>query len=337
MKFVIVRLSSLGDIVHSLPVVYFLRKHFPEAQIDWLTGKKGYEFLLQISEINNVYLASLKNILLIQKQNYDYVIDVQGLFKTGFLSRLCNGKKVIGFKDTREFADIFYDVKTNVGNLFKTNKHIVDLNLELLKSIVKEDFKNAKFLIPKLIRVENPALKNITKKSMVIFPATTWKSKLWGMGSWFEVIKKLQNNYQIFLCASNVDKECIKDLVNKLDSENVNYNNLAGETSIKDLIYLIQNVTLVVGLDSAGLHLASAIRNDFGTPEVIGIYGPTSLYRCGPYGTLDSCLYLKDLDCIACRKKVCPLGHHACMSEISPMHVLNKIEQVVESPNMINL
>ena len=77
----------------------------------------------------------------------------------------------------------------------------------------------------------------------------------------------------------------------------------------------------VIGLDSAGLHLASAIKNDYASCEVIGIYGPTSPYRSGPYGSIQNCLYLADLECIACRKKKCPLGHHRCMGDITPEQV----------------
>ena len=95
MKFLIIKLSSLGDIIHSLPLIYKLRQSYPDAQIDWLTGEKGIELLSLIKEINNVYLLNLKNIFQIQKQKYDYVIDVQGLFKTGFLSKLCFGRKTI--------------------------------------------------------------------------------------------------------------------------------------------------------------------------------------------------------------------------------------------------
>ena len=71
MKFLIVRLSSLGDIIHSLPIVCKLRQKYPDAQIDWLVREKGFELLNLINEIDNVYLLNLKNIFLIQKQKYE--------------------------------------------------------------------------------------------------------------------------------------------------------------------------------------------------------------------------------------------------------------------------
>jgi len=334
MKFLIVRLGSLGDIVHALPLVNCLRDRFPESQIDWLVGKVGYEFLSLIKELNNIYSPTFENMKLIRKQNYDYVIDVQGLFKSGFLSRLSGGKKIIGFKNTREFADLFYDLKVNVGSLFKTKEHIIDLNLKLVSSITEND--KIKFLIPK---ISSPSTLEIVQKvidkysnrslpSILIFPGTRWESKLWSMNYWHELIKLLSNNFKVFIAASSGDLKYVQSLIDKLDSDRVSYQNFIGKTKITDLIYLIQNADLVIGMDSFGLHLASAIRNDYGLPEVMGIYGPTSPFRTGPYNAIDNCLYLSHLDCIACRKKSCPLGHHNCMKNILPIDVCKKINSL---------
>ena len=348
MKFLLIRLSSLGDIIHSLPIIYRIRQKYPDAQVDWLTGNKGLELLSLIKEINNVYLLNLENLSLIQKQKYDYVIDVQGLFKSALLSKMCLGKKVIGFKNTREFADIFYDEKIDVGNLFKTKKHIVDMNLELVEtrliaSLPRVDVfcldegpldKKIKFLIPKISETNKGLLQqtlfsNTTenKKKVIIFPSTTWESKLWSMDYWFELIKMMSSDFQIYLCASRSDLCFIKSLIDKLDSSKISYINLVGKTNLNDLIYLIQNVDLVIGLDSAGLHLASAVKNDYETPEVIGIYGPTSPFRSGPYTSFENTLYLSEMECIACRKKKCPLGHHKCMNDILPADLMNMIDR----------
>ena len=320
MKFLIIKLSSLGDIIHSLPIVYRLRQNYPDSQIDWLVGEKGHEVLSLIKEIDDVYLLNFKNIFLIQKQKYDYVIDVQGLFKSAFLSKFSLGKTVIGFKNTREFADVFYDKKIDAGNLFKTDKHIVDLNLKLLSGLIDDKNEKIRFLIPQILKPDNSdilQLSNNKSKKMIIFPSTTWESKLWKMDYWFEFISKMSTDFQIYICAGKSDLKYINPLIDNLDLNKVNYINLIGKTNLKDLIYLIQNSNMVIGLDSAGLHLTSAIKNDYSLPEVIGIYGPTSPYRSGPYGSIKNTLYLSEMDCIACRKKKCPLGHHKCMNDIS--------------------
>lgn len=323
MKFLIIRLSSLGDIIHTLPVLHKLRTSYPEAQIDWLTGEKGIEILSIIKEINNLHIISPDVIKKLQKENYDYVIDIQGLFKTALAGKLCMGKKLIGFKNTREFADIFYDEKIDVGNLFKTKNNIVDLNLKLIEGVSKNSQKNIKFLIPE-IKTSNISISK-DKKIVLVFPATTWQSKHWNMDYWYEVISYLEKTFTVHILASKIDEDRLKTLFNKLDLNKINYNNLVGKTKIKDLIYLIQNSNLVIGLDSAGLHLASAVKNDSGMPQVIGIYGPTSVYRNGPFNQLENCVYIKDLDCMPCRKKNCPLKHNDCMEKLLPKYVIEKI------------
>src|SRR3990167_1509002 len=96
-KFLIIKLSSLGDIVHTLPVANELRNKFPDSRIDWLVGTKGYELLKLIPTLNNVYQFNFSSLKQIRKNKYDYVVDVQGLFKTGLISRFIAAKKIIGF------------------------------------------------------------------------------------------------------------------------------------------------------------------------------------------------------------------------------------------------
>lgn len=337
MKFLIIRLSSLGDVIHSLPIVSKLRQEYPYAQIDWLTSKKCFQLLSLIKELNKVYTVNLKNILLIQKQKYDFVIDVQGLLKSAFLGKISLGKQLIGFKNAREFAHAFYDKKINVGSLFNTKTHVVDLNLNLISGLVMDTNGKVKFLIPKLLEPSNnKALNWLTMKqnfksvpSVVIFPISRWESKMWPMKYWIQLLRVISKSFKVFLCGAKEDLSKVEQLNKELASSNLNCENLIGKTNVKDLIYLIQNSSLAIGMDSFGLHLASAIKNDYGSPEVIGIYGPTSPYRNGPYKLIQNCLYLSELECISCRKKICPLGHHKCMNDIVPSYLEKTIFSLI--------
>ncbi len=339
MKFLIVRLSSLGDIIHTLPVVHRIKSFYPDSQIDWLTNNQGATLLSHVSELNTVYRFSPKNIMQLRSENYDYVVDVQGLFKSALLSRIVGGKKVIGFKNAREFAYIFYNEKVDAGKLFKTNTHIVDLNLKLLSNVANGKEHEVRFLIPKITQIKNKwlvdnlnkAKQNEKQASIVVFPTTRWESKRWPLYHWIELIEKLSVQFNVYICGGFADIDELKRLFLVLDSGSVAYVNLVGRTDITDLIYLVQNIDIVLGMDSFGLHLASAVRNDYGSPEVVGIYGPTSPARNGPYGAEKNCLYLQNLECISCRKKKCPLKHHKCMDEIVPDDVYKMICSLIPS------
>ncbi len=330
-KFLIVRLSSLGDIVHTLPVVNQLQQNHPDSQIDWLTGKESLRFLSLVDGINNIFLPTINDLIKIINNKYDYVIDVQGLFKSAFLSKISCGTRVVGFKGTREFADVFYDVKVNAGHLFKTNKHIVDLNLELITSLAENVSKNIRFLIPKIkssfLSEHIEGVKN--RKKIIVFPGTRWQSKQWSLNYWYELIESLSKNHKIFFCAATGDLSYLGDLISRLNMNNIDYVNLAGKTSFSDLIFLIQNSDFVIGMDSFGLHLAAAVKNDYGYPDIVGIYGPTNPARSGPYGQTENCLYLSKLECIGCRKKICPLKHNACMNNIVPEYVLEIVNSKI--------
>jgi len=315
-------------VVHSLPLISRLRQNINVSKLDWLTGPKGIELLSLARGIDNVYLLNWKNIVKLRQERYDYVLDVQGLFKTGLIAKLINPKTVVGFKGTREFADLFYDIKVDAGKLFDTKKHIIDLNLELLSVIGSSpNLPNGK----ELFSLPEPDKTNLTssRKKVLILPSTTWASKLWGLNYWFELICYLEKSFDVSIAASKHDEEYLLPLIEKLKSQNVQFRNYIGKTNIQDLICLIQSMNLVIGLDSGGLHLASAIGYDFGNPQVIGIYGSTSVSRNGPYGFIQNCISLSELECIACRKKKCPLFHHKCMVELVPDLVIQKVSSVL--------
>lgn len=145
MKILIVKLSSLGDLIHALPAVNLLRKHLPEAQIDWVCYKSYSAILQNIDSINNVIELKSKTLndlfklgSQIRASKYDYVIDLQGLIKTGLLS-FASGAKVFGFSSPREkLAASLYSYKLNATATLENKEHIVLQNLDLAKFFLEK-------------------------------------------------------------------------------------------------------------------------------------------------------------------------------------------------------
>src|SRR3989339_471254 len=131
-KFLIVRLSAIGDTIHGLPVLNAIKRENPDVHISWLVEKES-SFLLKANPCvdklfifnksglkkNGVSLASInlikELILSLKQEQFDIAIDMQGLFKSGLLTALSGAKRKVGFKGTREFAEFFLDERVDVG------------------------------------------------------------------------------------------------------------------------------------------------------------------------------------------------------------------------------
>ena len=137
-RILIVRLGSLGDIVHTLPLAAALRRGFPSARIDWVVDERHHEFLDLVSVINRCIVWRTRSVSAwrsiggviteLRREHYDVVLDSQGLLKSAALARMAGGRRVIGFPRThlREpAARFFYDEQCSPS----TRRHVVELNL----------------------------------------------------------------------------------------------------------------------------------------------------------------------------------------------------------------
>ncbi|MBI5193080.1 MAG: HAD-IIIA family hydrolase [Nitrospirae bacterium] len=136
-RILIIKPSSLGDIVHSLPVLWALRKLHPDAHIGWVVKEVWKDMLIENPLLDEIILLKngLKGFLLavneIRKNRYDTIIDLQGLFRSGMLSYLSGGKKRVGFENAREFAYLFYNKKISLQD---SHIHAVDRYLKTVDS-----------------------------------------------------------------------------------------------------------------------------------------------------------------------------------------------------------
>ena len=190
-KILIIRLSALGDTIHTLPMANAIRKTFSEAQLDWIVEDKAEKFVVNNPLINNVYVLERKKrknfvvlkeflsiIRKIQKEKYDIVIDTQQLLKSAIIMGLSGGKKKLSLDGGREFSGIFANEIIKTGRkIFDINYHVVKRNLDIAKYLgAKTD--NIEFIIPDFSKEYSEHIKNIikgldkTKKTIVIFAAT---------------------------------------------------------------------------------------------------------------------------------------------------------------------
>lgn len=341
-KILMVRLSSIGDTVHSIPVACAIKNAFPDAQIHWLVEPESAFLLKNNKIIDKIFIFNKKEFkksglsiniikqikdlsLLLRNEKYDLAIDVQGLLKSALLTWASGAKRKIGFKNTRELAHIFMDEKVDAGNLFDPDEHVIIKNLKLAEHLgitnldinyslpeIPEESKNK---IDSLLKDTNKSLPNV-----VLLPATLWKSKHWKEEYWQELVAYLAERANVIISGTIKDKELISKIK---ENTTKNIYDISGETELIDLIPLFNRSDLVIGVDTGPIHIAAAVQK----PKIITIMGPTSTKRTGVIGQINLCA---NLECIPCNKKTCPLEgdkYMRCMEMLTPEIVIEAIEE----------
>ena len=285
MKIAIVKLSALGDIVHAMVVLQFIKNYNQQIKVDWIV-EEGYRELLEYNpDINKVHVVNIKNakkkksINLLLKEffkvrqfgSYDMVIDMQGLIKSAIIASLIKSPKTLGFdkSSVREsVASLFY----NKPFKYKYSDNIIERNLALIEFSLginynKESLKNKlPFLYSNKVYLVNN-LSNI-KKNILIVPGASFKSKQYSAIKFKALTKELDAN---FLIIWGNQKE--KSDAYKIKDSGLNVS-ICEKLSISSLVSLIDQVDLVIGADTGPTHIAWALNK-----PSITLFGPTSGFR----------------------------------------------------------
>lgn len=284
LKICIVKLSAMGDIIHAMVALQFIKKHFPNVIIDWIVEDSFKTILENNPDIDNVLPVNLKSIKTNKmeifnqvsilnhyaKNNYDVVIDAQGLLKSAIVSKIVGGRivgsEIIGFdKDsTREgISSWFYDRTVSIGY----EKNVINRNIEVLcKSlginICDEDILNKKkFLYFK----ENSSI----KKCDIIFVVGASKpNKMYPKEKYLEIAEQLKEN--ILVVWGNTEEYEIAKWLSSQSS----FITIAPKGNLNDLKKIISQAKLIIGSDTGPTHMAWALN----IPSIT-IFGNTPEYR----------------------------------------------------------
>ena len=182
------------------------------------------------------------------------------------------------------------------------------------------------FFVGKLIINNNNKL-TIKKSNLLlgINPGASYgNAKRWYPEEFAKVAAKLSDRYEIIIFGGSDEKNIADDIENSLIEKDVlNYKNLAGKTSISELISHIANLDLFITGDSGPMHLAAS----FQIPTV-SIFGPTRDEDTSQWMNAKSVVVKKNLDCQPCMKRTCPLKHHNCMKSIQAKDVLEAVKSL---------
>ncbi len=301
-KVLILKVSAVGDVIHSLPVVFYLKKCCPNMQISWVVQKKAASLLLNQPFLDNVFVlpdkflkmknweSSFEVLKELRKTKWDAILDLQGIHKTTVLLYFLKGKKY-GFcpKLARSSFSTWFTDKhtcTDFKNIIQKNLAVAsDVITELLNTNecptiqeLKKDF-SLSFDESDKQSVDNLLDANNISKFILLCPNTTWATKHWPEELWIEFIKKFsrQNTECKILLVGQNFGTAAKEIAKTCNAQNLPVI-LVPSWDLNALAYLISKANMLIAPDTGLLHLA-----DFLNVTTVGIFGPTNKELQGPF------------------------------------------------------
>jgi heptosyltransferase I len=348
-RILIIKQSSLGDVVHTLPVVHALKRCFPTCHIGWIV-QKSFSGLLEpdsaVDEIIPIFIPStsdpsapkgafraaaratyrtvreLRNKF--RSHPYDFVLDLHASFRSGLLALTNPGGRRIGFADAKELNTWFQHERLVPDS---RRPHAVDKNLLFATRLgcppEPEDFG---------IEVSPAARENvrlfvrqsgIRDNSRIVYanPAARWETKFWTAPAWAEFADavKEKTGATVVFAGSSDDCNHIRSISERMKNEPVI---AAGRLNLAEAVALLKMSDVYVGVDSGPMHIAA-----FTNTPVVALFGPTDPAKVGPYGKKHRVIRRTDLECLSCRKRSC--SNRICLEGITANTVFAEVAEVL--------
>lgn len=346
-RVLIVRMSSIGDVIHTFPAYLALRRAWPSTLLGWAVEPAAAPLVQRLPGPLMVHVLDTHRwrrrwwspatpgeirdaIAHLRARRYELAIDFQGLVKSAVVARL-SGATVLGLEATeaREpLAARLYHRKVAVD----PDAHVVGQALTLAAAAGAPEAGPAEAgttpAFPGLVtpedreRVERalaragtsgtsgaPGGPRADRPWVVIHSAHNWESKRWPSGRWAELGRRLHEETRLPVLWIWGPGEL--ERTRRIAGAAGPGNRLAPSTGLTDLAALLESARLFVGGDSAPLHLAVAL----GTP-CVGVFGPTDPARTGPLDPVDQAVH-RTLPCSFCHRRSCPLGTRECLEELA--------------------
>jgi lipopolysaccharide heptosyltransferase I len=339
MRILIVKLSSIGDVVHTLPAAAYIRRALPDARISWAVERRASDILKQSPAIDRVIeldtrswrkdpfirqtradvkstIAALRNATG-DMDRFDIAIDFQGLIKSGLVAYMTGAKKRVGFETS--------GLREKVSRIFLTDQvktseieHVIEKNLALARKAIAgraiDDADNAcssrgRYEFPIYVSDEDEeyvekATRAVEGDFAIINPGGGWPTKLWRAESFGELADWLYKEYRLASFITYGPGE--EPLAERVARSSRTRSARMLPSTIKQFVALARRTRIFIGGDTGPLHIAAAC----GAP-IVGIYGPTSPGRNGPFEN-DDIAVGRDLWCrTSCHRRKC--WHWECM------------------------
>ena len=338
MKILILKPSSLGDVVQALPVLRLIKRHLPAGEIYWWINSnlasliEGDPDLTGIVRFERKRWAAprhwpemFRSVQWMRAQHFDWVIDLQCLVRSGAFAWLANGNFLIGLDESREGARGFYDLAVRRPSF---HTHAVDWYLAVLPPLGVPVHKNFQWLPerPETAAAVKSEWQTDDARWIAIQPGARWNNKRWPVQNFAELVRLLATEFPDvrFAILGNDDDKPLGKII--ACAEPARCLNLCGQTSLPEMVEWLRLSELMITNDTGPMHVAAAL----GKP-LVTLFGPTEPRRTGPYGQLENVLRI-NLPCSPCLKSHCHYEKpNECLKAISPAMVFESACKKLEA------
>jgi heptosyltransferase-1 len=303
MRILVVRLSSMGDVIHALPAVASLKHSFPHSHVSWVIRTRwiplleGNPFVDEVIPFDRTLSGIIAARRRLRKQKFDLAVDFQGLIQSAMVASSARPGRIVGFHRSQvreKAATLFYSLSVETRAA-----HVVDRNLGLAAAAGASNLLHT-FSLPQ----GSPEGVLPDGKFVLASPLAGWGSKQWPV----EFYQELAARLDVPLVVNGPPDAA--EILSKIRGAHVHLSGIAG------LIDATRRAQAVVGVDSGPLHLAAAL-----SKPGVAIFGPTDPSRNGPYG--GTIRVLRSAGVVTTYKRVA-LAHDS-MRAISPDDVLEAL------------
>jgi lipopolysaccharide heptosyltransferase I len=334
-RILIIKPSSLGDIVHALPTLSKFRDRWPNAQIGWVVKRQWAELLERVKGLDRIWRLDpglggwVSLVRRLRAEQFDLVIDLQGLFRSALMTRLTGCATRVGLANGREGSPWFYTIRVPVPT---PNMHAVDRYLLVaaalgakqgppefrLRGSVGDRRRVSEVLAEQGLKAE--------QSWIAMNVSARWTTKRWPAQYFAAVADRLQADGlgPVAIIGAPDDRPAARAVIAQAQRSIID---LTGTMSVGLLPALLSSTSVLLTNDSGPLHVAVAM----GTP-VVALFGPTDPTRTGPYGLSHGSL-TSGVPCRPCFNRVCRNPTQLeCLYAITPERVADMIREHAIAP-----